>query len=87
MGWVRRFRHTFGLVFDEEPDYEAPDPVMLANGDILVPVGDPTTGYKMERIEVGADHHAERLRQIQERERRANRGGGFIGGGFISGDD
>lgn len=47
----------------------APDPQLLANGDILVPVAVDRGEWKMSRVAVDDDGYAEWLRTIQQRNR------------------
>jgi hypothetical protein len=64
----------------ERSHHAKPDPVVLDNGDVLVPVGDPIAGWTMRRVVVGDPAHAEWLSLIQH---KRSGGGGLVAAGFI----
>ena len=78
----RTLRQVFGLTWPP-PGVEprAPDPVLLDNGDVLVPTRGEDGEAKMIRVAVGDDDHAYWLGEVQRQSRTAS--DGLVIAGFV----
>jgi hypothetical protein len=82
MAQRRSVRQVFGLTWPPpEAGPEGPDPVVLDNGDVLVPTRAEGGEFTMTRITVGEPDHARWLADVQRQANRAS--DGLVLAGFI----